>query len=203
MALMVLLLSGGCDNISAKDLSAMVLSCSIGVIILSWPVVILLTLLCRRLNLVRNRAVLMQYGVYVLIQIIISLSLVILRADLDVSIIIIVFIQLQSIPYLLLVGGLLILLLPVRLLAWVPSFLLVPYYLQFGLLYVTNPKRLVYGFGFLFWPKYVAIPIGVVILVGLLIRRRMKNGGRREKKANRKALPVDGPGEIDSSHLKG
>jgi hypothetical protein len=111
-----------------------------------------------------------------------------------------VFIQLQSIPYLLLVGGLLILVLPVRLLAWVPSFLLVPYYLMFGLLYVTNAKRLedVFLNPAFFWVKfavdqwYVSISFGVVTLVGLLIRRRMKNGGRREKKASRKARPVDG-----------
>jgi hypothetical protein len=195
MALMVALLSGGCQDVSVRQVSGMVLSCSIGFIILSWPVVILLTLLGRRLNLVRNRAVLLQYGVYVLIQIIISLSLGLLRADFGVSIVIIVFIQLQSIPYLLLVGGLLILVLPVRLLAWVPSFLLVPHYLMFGLLYVTKPK----------WPQmdvttfflmsllwHVAILFGVVTLVVLLIRRKMKNGGRKEKKANRKAQPVDG-----------
>ena len=49
---------------------------------------------------------------------------------------------------------------------------------------------------------HVAILFGLVTLVVLLIRRRMKNGGRREKKGNQKARPVDGPGEIDSSHLK-
>jgi hypothetical protein len=193
MALMVALLSGGCQDVSVRQVSGMVLSCSIGFIILSWPVVILLTLLGRRLNLVRNRAVLLQYGVYVLIQVILSLGL--LRGDFLVSIVIIVFIQLQSFPYLLLVGGFLILKLPIRLLPWVPSFLLVPHYFMFGLLYITNPK----------WPQmdettvflmtilwYVAILFGVVTLVVLLIRRRMKNGGRREKKANRKARPVDG-----------
>ena len=200
MALMVVLLSGGCQDVSPKQVSALVLSCSIGVIILSWPVVILLTLLGRRLNLIRNRAVLLQYGVYVLIQVIIPLSLGFLRGGFsggfnETIVVIIVFIQLQSIPYLLLVGGLLILVLPVRLLAWVPSFLLVPHYLMFGLLYVTNPK----------WPQmdvttfflmsllwHVAILFGVVTLVVLLIRRKMKNGGRKEKKANRKAQPVDG-----------
>ncbi len=197
MALMVVLLSGGCTNITPKGLSAMVLSCSIGFIILSWPVVILLTLLGRRLNLVRNRAVLLQYGVYVLIQVIISLSMGLLSGGFSEVIFIIVFIQLFSIPYLLLIGGLLILVLPVRLLAWVPSFLLVPHYLMFGLHYVTNAKLLedvnpfVLGH-FLVQEWHVAIPVGVVILVGLLIRRRMKNGGRREKKANRKARPVDG-----------
>jgi len=197
MALMVVLLSGGCKDVSPKQVSGLVLSCSIGFIILSWPVVILLTLLGRRLNLVRNRAVLLQYGVYVLIQIIISLSLGLLRGGFSETIFIIVFIQLFSIPYLLLIGGLLILVLPVRLLPWVPSFLLVPHYLMFGLLYVTNTKLLedvnplVLG-NFLVQEWHVAIPVGVVVLVGLLIRRRMKNGGRRGKKANRKARPVDG-----------
>ena len=180
MALMVVLLSGGCEDISPKQVAGLFLSFSIGVIIMSWPVVILLTLLGRRLNLVRNRAVLLQYGVYVLIQVIISLSLGLLSGGFSEIIIIIVFIQLQSIPYLLLIGGLLILVLPVRLLAWVPSFLLVPYYLMFGLVYVTNPK----------WPQmdiawffligllwHVAIPIGVVTLVVLLIRKR-REGSR-------------------------
>ncbi len=180
MALMVVLLSGGCQDISPRDVSGLVLSCSIGVIILSWLVVILLTLLGRRLNLVRNRAVLLQYGVYVLIQVIISLSLGILSGGFSEVIFIIVFIQLFSIPYLLLIGGLLILVLPVRLLAWVPSFLLVPHYLMFGLLYITNPK----------WPQmdvttfflmsilwHVAILFGVVTLVVLLIRRR-REGSR-------------------------
>jgi len=128
---------------------------------------------------------LLQYGVYVLIQVIIPLSLGFLRGGFsggfnETIVVIIVFIQLQSIPYLLLVGGLLILVLPVRLLAWVPSFLLVPYYLMFGLVYVTNPK----------WPQmdiawffligllwHVAIPIGVVTLVVLLIRKR-REGSR-------------------------
>jgi hypothetical protein len=175
MALMVVLLSGGCVDISPRDVSGLVLVGSIGFIILSWPVVILLTLLGRRLNLVRNRAVLLQYVVYVLIQVILSLGL--LSGDFLVAIIIIVFIQLQSIPYLLLVGGLLILVLPVRLLPWVPSFLLVPHYLMFGLHYVTNTKLLedvnplVLGH-FLVQEWYVAIPVGVVVLVGLLIRRR-------------------------------
>lgn len=184
MALMVVLLSGGCQDVSPRQVSVLVLLFSIGVIIMSWPVVILLTLLARRLNLVRNRVVLLQYGAYVLIQVIIPLSLMLLRegfrGDLDVTIIIIVFLQLKSIPYLLLVGSLLILFLPARLLAWVPSFLLVPYYLTFGLVYVTNPK----------WPQmdtawffligllwHVAIPIGVVTLVVLLIRKR-REGSR-------------------------
>jgi hypothetical protein len=182
MALMVVLLSGGCQDVSPKQVSAMVLSCSIGVITLSWPVVILLTLLGRRLNFVRNRAVLLQYGVYVLIQVIISLRLGLLRADLDVSIFIILAIQLQSIPYLLLVGGLLILVLPVRLLAWVPSFLLVPHYLMFGLLYVTNPKwpqpQMDVAWFFLMGLLWnVAILFGVVTLVVLFIRRR-REGSR-------------------------
>ena len=187
MALMVALLSGGCQDVSPKQVSGLVLLFSIGVIIMSWPVVILLTLLARRLNLVRNRAVLLQYGIYVLIQVIIPLSLGLLRGGFsggfinETIVIIIVFIQFQSIPYLLLVGVLLILFLPVRLLAWVPSFLLVPYYLMFGLVYVTNPK----------WPRTdvtwffligllcnVAIPIGVVILVVLLIRRKRREGSR-------------------------
>ena len=118
-----------------------------------------------------------------LIQVIIPLSLGLLRGGFsggfinETIVVIIVFIQFQSIPYLLLVGVLLILFLPVRLLAWVPSFLLVPYYLMFGLVYVTNPK----------WPRMdvtwffligllcnVAIPIGVVILVVLLIRRKKR-----------------------------
>ena len=189
MALMVALLSGGCQDVSPRQVSVLVLLFSIGVIIMSWPVVILLTLLARRLNLVRNRAVLLQYGAYVLIQVIIPLSLMLLRegfsGDLDVTIVIILFIQFQSIPYLLLVGSLLILFLPVRLLAWVPSFLLLPYYLMFGLVYITNPK----------WPRMdvtwffligllcnVVIPIGVVILVVLLIRSR-----RREDKQVQRA----------------
>jgi len=89
MALMVVLLSGGCEDTSPKDLSGLVLSCSISFIILSWPLVILLTLLDRWLNLVRNRAVLLQYGVYVLIQVIISLSLGLLRGGFIVIIFII------------------------------------------------------------------------------------------------------------------
>ena len=188
MALMVALLSGGCQDVSPRQVSVLVLLCSIGVIIMSWPVVILLTLLARRLNLVRNRAVLLQYGAYVLIQVIIPLSLALLRGGFsggfinETIVVIIVFIQFQSIPYLLLVGVLLILFLPVRLLAWVPSFLLVPYYLMFGLVYVTNPK----------WPRMdvtwffligllcnVVIPIGVAILVVLLIRRRRREGSQQ------------------------
>jgi len=109
MALMVVLLSGGCVDVSSKDLSGIGLCCSIGFIILSWPVIILLTLLGRRLNLVRNRTVLLQYVVYVLIQVIISLSLGLIRGGFIEIIFIIVFIQLFSIPYLLLIGGLLIL----------------------------------------------------------------------------------------------
>jgi hypothetical protein len=131
----------------------------------------------RRLNLVRNRAILLQYGVYVLIQIIISLSLGILSAGFSEVIDMIVLIQLQFIPYLLLVGGLLILLLPVRLLAWVPSFLLVPYYLMFGLVYVTNPKwpRMDVAWFFLIGLLWnVAIPIVVVSLFVLLNRKRKK-----------------------------
>lgn len=182
IVLMVVLLSGGCVDVSPKDISGIVLSCSIGFIILSWPVIILLTLLGRRLNLVRNRAVLLQYGVYVLIQVIISLNLGILRGGFIEVIFIIVMIQLQSIPYLLLVGGLLILVLPVRLLAWVPSFLLLPHYLMFGLHYVTNAKCLedVNPFALVHFisPQwYVAIPVGVVILVGLFIRRRKEGSG--------------------------
>ncbi len=177
MALMVILLSGGCQDVSTRQVSGMVLSCSIGLIILSWPVVILLTFLGRRLNLVRNRAILLQYGVYVLIQIIISLGLGILSAGFSEVIDMIVLIQLQFIPYLLLVGGLLILLLPVRLLAWAPSFLLVPYYLMFGLVYVTNPKwpRMDVAWFFLIGLLWnVAIPIVVVSLFVLLIRKRKK-----------------------------
>lgn len=184
MTLMLALLSGGCQDVSPRQVSVLVLLFSIGVIIMSWPVVILMTLLARRLNLVRNRAVLLQYGAYVLIQVIIPLSLMLLRegfsGDLDVTIIIIVFIQFQSIPYLLLVGSLLILFLPVRLLAWVPSFLLLPYYLMFALVYVTNPKwpRMDVTWFFLINLLYnVVIPIGVIILVVLLIRKR-REGSR-------------------------
>ena len=125
-----------------------------------------------------------------LIQVIIPLSLGLLRGGFsggfinETIVVIIVFIQFQSIPYLLLVGVLLILFLPVRLLAWVPSFLLVPYYLMFGLVFLTNPK----------WPRMhestvvlmsilsnVAILFGVVILAVLLIRRRRKEGSRPKK----------------------
>jgi len=175
MALMVVLLSGGC-TISPKEVSETVLAGSISIIILSWPVVILLTLLGRRLNLVRNRAVLLQYGVYLLIQVIISISMGFLYPDIFT----IVVILSPNIPYLLLIGGLLILVLPVRLLAWVPSFLLLPHYLMFGLQYVTNSRRLenlspaAITVNFIWHAWYLAIPVGVAIFVGLIIRRRME-----------------------------
>jgi len=203
MALMVALLSGGCQDVSPRQVSVLVLLFSIGVIIMSWPVVILLTLLARRVNLVRNRAVLLQYGVYVLIQVIIPLSLGFLRGGFsggfinETIVVIIVAIQFQSIPYLLLVGGLLILLLPVRLLVWVPSFLLVPYYLMFGLVFLTNPKwpRMDVAWFFLLSLLWnVAIPIGAVILVVLLIRRRREgsllycsSGGEGKARGHRRA----------------
>lgn len=173
MTLMVVLLSGGC-TIMPREVSERILAGSIGIIILSWPVVILLTLLGRRLNLVRNRVVLLQYGVYLLIQVIISISMGYFYPD----IITIVVILLLNIPYLLLIGGLLILVLPARLLPWVPSFLLLPHYLMFGLQYVTNSYRLenlspaAIIFNFIWHAWFLAIPFGVAIFVGLFIRRR-------------------------------
>jgi hypothetical protein len=123
----------------------------------------------------------MQYAAYVLIQIIISLSLGLLRGDLVISVIIIVLFPLQFIPYMLIVGGLLILTLPARLLAWVPSFLILPYYLMFALVYATNPK----------WPRMnettfflisilsnVAVLFGIVLLVVLIIRKKRKEASR-------------------------
>lgn len=196
MALMVVLLSGGCeiDEISPKEESkivlAIVLAASIGVIISSWLVIILLTLLGRRLNLVRNRAVLLQYGVYLLIQIITSLSMGILEVDSFIiilsTVVVPLIVALVAIPYLLLIGGLLILVLPLRLLAWVPSFLLLPHYLMFGLMYVTNDVRLrdvesvtlMAKFAVDQW--YVVIPAGVAILVGLIFRRKMLAPGHRK-----------------------
>ena len=162
---------------STREASEIALAGSIGFIILSWLVVILLTLLGRRLNLVRNRAVLLQYGVYLLIQIIISISMGFLYP----GIFPIVVVLMINIPYLLLIGGLLILVLPVRLLAWVPSFLLLPYYLMLGLQYVTNSTLVeslspnVIMFNFIWHAWFLAIPIGVAIFVGLLYRRKMES----------------------------
>ena len=182
MVLSVLLLSGGCDieKKSPKDESAIDLFWSIGIIILSWPVVILLTLLGRRLNLVRNRMVLLQYGIFLLIQIFISLCLSVHIRDFNNSagssvlwiIFAIVIIQVLALPYLLLACGLLVLVLPVRLLAWLPSFLLVPYYLMFGLYYVTNEYVIVHPL-FLWTNWEVSIHLFWVILVALLIRSEM------------------------------
>jgi hypothetical protein len=194
MALMVVLLSGGCGILqkSPREESGGILFWSIGVIILSWPVVILLTMLGRRLNLVRNRVLLLQYKVYLLIQVIISLSIWLLSADSNFRgdfsvigiiigiIIAIVIIQVFTLLYLLLTGGLLILVLPVRLLAWVPSFLLVPYYLLFGLYYVTNEYVILHPL-FLWTNWDVAIPFGVVILVGLLIRRIIEDDSLKRR----------------------
>ncbi len=90
----------------------------------------------------------------------------------------IVVILLVNIPYLLLIGGLLILVLPVRLLAWVPSFLLLPHYLMFGLQYVTNSRQLenlspaAIMVNFIGHAWFLAIPFGVAIFVGLIVRRR-------------------------------
>jgi hypothetical protein len=183
MSLLVVLLSGGCeiDEMSPDEESRIVLASSVGFIPLSWPVVILLTLLGRRFNLVRNRVVLLQYFFFVVIQIIISLRIGI-WGDLFIVFLMLLAITLFAIPYLLLVGGLLILVLPVRLLPWVPSFLLLLHYLVYGLLFLTNneqmmsvnPVVLMAAFAVELW--YVAMPVGVAIFVGLLIRRRREEG---------------------------
>lgn len=189
MALMAVLLSGGCDvESSPKDQAGGILLCSIGVIILSWPVVILLTLLGRRLNLVRNRVVLQQYGAYLLIQVVISLNLLHLSGDLTGNIIAIVFIPLLCLPYLFLISGLLIFALPTRLLAWIPSFLLIPYYLMFTCVYLTDNNVILTPFFLtaIFTAKwYLPTLFGVLIL--LLIRRII--GGYNLNRPYK--LPVD------------
>jgi hypothetical protein len=173
MTLMVVSLSGGC-TVMPRDVAEIELRGSIGLIILSWPVVLFFTLLGRRLNLVRSRVVLLQYGVYLLIQVIISISMGFFYPDIFA----IVVILLVNIPYLLLIGGLLILVLPFRLLAWVPSFLLLPHYLMLGLQYVANSTRLenlspaAIMVNFIWHAWFLAIPFGVAIFVGLFIRRR-------------------------------
>ena len=168
--------AGGCEDLSPADEAAIVLITSLPMVILSWPVVVGLSLIGRRVNLVRNRAVLLQYALFIAIQVIILMA-----STADDSIFQVhlhIFAVLFTTPYVLLATALLVLVLPARLLAWLPSFLLVPHYLMLAFQYVTNsqatqslhPFILVYLFSTRLW--YLAVPVAIALLVGLLIKRK-------------------------------
>jgi hypothetical protein len=168
--LLGMLFIGGCGGPSPSEIGEMELIISFGIIVLSWPIVVLLTLLTKQLNLSKSGKFWIQYFVCFVV----GVSLIILNFRAVEEVIRFQILSILGIPYLLFATNLLLLILPKNFLVYLPSFLLIPHFVMSGLLYATDSKALLELQPILFvlelW--YLTMPMAVIIFITLLVQRK-------------------------------
>ena len=168
--LLPVLFTGGCTGPSPAEIGEMEVAMSLGIVILSWPMVVVLTLLTKRLNLSRVGRFWLQYLIYFIL----SILLIILQFKAQEEVIRFQVLSVVALPYLLFATSLLLLILPSNFLAYIPSVLLLTHFVMSGLLYVTDSEFLLALQPILIvvelWP--LTMPAAVFILVYLLIQRK-------------------------------
>lgn len=197
LACLGLLLITGCTGPSPSEIGQIGLCSSIGIVILSWPIIVFLTWLTRRKNLATDRKAWIQYLIFFVVSGIMfwfwygrftELTFVSILADPyrcleDFSELF--FVSILAVPYLLFFTLIFLFLSP-RLLSYLPSFVLTPHFVISALLYATNLDGLEYLLPILFviafW--FFTIPVGVVLFIGLLLRRRREVPGDTSKENN-------------------
>ncbi|MHC4458260.1 MAG: hypothetical protein ACYS0I_14470 [Planctomycetota bacterium] len=176
-----LLLIAGCGGPTPSEIGEIGLCLSIGIVFLSWPIIVFLAWLTKRKNLATDGKVGIQYLLFFIASIII---LIIFRFSLgDFSVLFVG--PILAVPYLLFFT-LIFLFLPRRFLSYLPLFVLAPHFVMSALLYATNQESLEcllpIIFVILFW--FLTIPVGVILFIVLLLRRREEVSGDTSKGNN-------------------
>jgi hypothetical protein len=176
-----LLLITGCGGPTPSEIGEIGLCTSIGIVFLSWPIIVFLTWLTKRKNLVTDGKVGIQYLLFFIVSIII---LIVFRFSLGHASELLL-VSILAVPYLLFFT-LIFLFLPHRFLSYLPLFVLTPHFVMSALLYATNLEGseclLPILFCIAFW--FFTIPVGVLLFIVLLLRRREEVSGDTSKGNN-------------------
>lgn len=178
MTCLGLLLITGCGGPTPSEIGEIGLCFSIGIVFLSWPIIVFLTWLTKRKNLATDGKVGIQYLLFFIVSIIIFWFCLGNVSELFL-------VSILAIPYLLFFT-LIFLFLPRRFLSYLPLFVLTPHFVMSALLYATNIEGseclLPILFVIAFW--FFTIPVGVLLFIALLLRRREEVSGDTSKGNN-------------------
>jgi hypothetical protein len=176
----------GCGGPTPREIGEIELMISLSMVILSWPVIVLLARLAKRLNFVKNIVFSIQYAILVILCFVIIASLHIYYYDEALTIV--GFGAIVSIPYLLLSTTFLLTILPRNLLLYLPSFVLIPHLAMSALLYATDSEFLLklqpIPSTLVFWPFTT---IAIVICGGILIAQRKQDKNESMQKETDKS----------------
>jgi hypothetical protein len=170
VTLLLLLTVSGCGGPSASEMGEMFLFTSIGTVIFSIPIIMLLAWL-GGLGLVRNLIVWAQFAGLVVVSIAFYFTYKGYNNSENIRLIILA--SIISIPSLFIITSLEVLCLPIRIYKYLPVMVITPYYVMSYLLVITNSDELLVIFPTLLpiflW--YVTIPFLLWVIIYLIIKK--------------------------------
>jgi hypothetical protein len=187
-----LLFISGCSGPSPREMALMQLEAALGMVIDSWFLIVLLTLMTKKLNLSKNLLFLMQFAFFIILYFIIYNQT---YFQFNEAIRLTTIGAVVSIPYLLVLTTGFLTILPRSLLKYLPSFVLTPFFAMCGLLFFTESETILnlqpVVLTLIYWPATIAAVIFFSII--LIVQRRY--GGIAMRDENKDVKQIDKPSE--------